>query len=192
MAAQQLAEQREITERGFGRKELGGQDFSGGIVLQAERGESRAAPFQPVVRRTVELHQFAFPGRTQAALAMSGSTALAGRAKAGLAQQTAEGLAAEREALDLAKFFAEIVIVEAGMSSAGQANDGLAHAGRQTARAGPSRVGVRQSRLLPLLPQTFLKTFHLRTLSESSAAALVHAISPFAQLEITLTRCSSF
>jgi hypothetical protein len=91
---------------------------------------------------------------------MSGSAALAGRSQTGLTQQTAEGLAAERKALDLAKLFAEMVIVEAGISSAGQANDGLAESGRQTARAGPSAIGVCQSRL-PLLPQTFLKTFHL-------------------------------
>jgi hypothetical protein len=49
LAAQQLTEQREIAGGGFGGKELGGEDFSGGIVLQAERGEARAAAFQPVV-----------------------------------------------------------------------------------------------------------------------------------------------
>src|SRR5271157_3823097 len=89
---------------------------------------------------------------------MRGSTALAGRAEAGLAQQTAKGLAAEGEALDLAKFFAEVVIVEPGISSAGQSNHGLAYPDRQAARAGSPAVGVRQSRL-PLLPQTLLETF---------------------------------
>ena len=104
VAAQQLAKQGEIAERGFGGKELGGQDFSGGIILQAERGEARAAAFQPVVGRAVELHQFAFAGGAQAALAMSGSAAFPGRPQTGLPQKTAEGLAAEGEALDLAKF----------------------------------------------------------------------------------------
>ena len=153
VAAQQLAQQREIAERGFGRKELGGQDFSGGVVLQAESGEARAAAFEPVVGRAVELHQFAFAGGTQTALAMRRSAAFAGRAETGLAQKTAEGFAAEGEALDLAKFFAEVMIVEAGIGGAGQANDGLADPGRQAPGAGPSAVGVRQSRL-PLLPQT--------------------------------------
>ena len=32
VAAQQLAKQAEIAERGLGRKELGGQDFTGGVV----------------------------------------------------------------------------------------------------------------------------------------------------------------
>jgi len=160
MATQQLTEQREIAEGGFGREELSGQDFSGGVVLQAEGGKSGTAAFQPVVRGTVELHQLAFTSGSQTALAMSGSAALAGRTDARLAQETAEGLATESEALDLAKFFAEVVIVEAGIGSAGQANDGLPDATRKTARTGPTAVGVRQSRL-PLLPQTFLETPHL-------------------------------
>ena len=112
------------------------------------------------MRRAVELHQFAFASGSQTALAMRGSAALAGRAQTGLAQQTAQGFAAEGEAFDLAKFFAEMVIVEAGVGGAGQANDGSAYPGGQTAGAGPSAAGVRQSRL-PLLPQTFLETFDL-------------------------------
>src|SRR5271169_120591 len=151
---QELTEQGEIAGGGFGGEELGGQDFSGSIVLQAEGGEARAAAFQPIVGRDVELHQFAFASGSQTALAMSGSAALSGRAQTGLPQETAESFAAEEEALDLAKFFAEVVIVEAGISGAGQANDGLAYPGRQAAGAGPSTIGVRQSRL-PLLPQTF-------------------------------------
>ncbi len=88
---------------------------------------------------------------------MSRSAALAGRADAGLAQKTPQGFATEGETLDLAKFFAEVVIVEADISGAGQANHGLAYAGGQTTGAGSPAVGVRQSRL-PLLSQTFLET----------------------------------
>src|SRR5438270_3724815 len=160
VAAQQLAERREITGGGFGGKELGREYFPGGVVLQAERGEARAAAFEPVVRRTVELHQFAFASGSQTALAMCWSTTFSGRSQTGLAQQTAESFAAEGEALDLAKFFAEVVIVEAGIGGAGQTNDVLANPGGQAAGAGPSAVGVRQSRL-PLLPQPLLKTLDL-------------------------------
>ena len=67
--------------------------------------ETRAAAFEPVMGRAIELHQFAFAGGAQTALAMSGSAAFAGRAETGLAQETAEGLAAEREAFDLDKVF---------------------------------------------------------------------------------------
>ena len=44
VAAQQLAEQGEIADGGFGGEELSGQDFSGGIVLQAESGEPGPRP----------------------------------------------------------------------------------------------------------------------------------------------------
>ena len=142
VAAQQLAQQREIAERAFGGKELGGQDLAGGVVLQAQSGEARATALEPVVGRAVELHQFAFASGTQTALAVSRSAAFAGRTDAGLAQEPTEGFAAEREALDLAKFFAEVMIVEASIGGAGQADNGLAHPGRQAAGTGPSAVGV--------------------------------------------------
>jgi hypothetical protein len=41
---------------------------------------------------------------------MSGSAAFAGRADTGLAQEPAEGFAAQGETLNLAKFFAEVMI----------------------------------------------------------------------------------
>src|SRR5713226_7424935 len=99
VAAQQLAKQAEIAESGFRREELRGQDFTSGVVLHAQSGEPRAAAFEPVMRAAVELHKFSQPRGTQAALAMSGSSAFARRAQAVLAQQTAQGFAAEREAL---------------------------------------------------------------------------------------------
>jgi hypothetical protein len=76
--AQELTEQGEIAGGGFGGEELGGEDFSGGIVLQAEGGEARAAAFEPIMGGAIELHQFAFPGGTQTALTMGGSAALSG------------------------------------------------------------------------------------------------------------------
>src|SRR5260221_1331850 len=76
VAAQQLAKQAEIAERGFRGEELRNQDFAGGVVLHAEGGEPRAATFEPVVRAAIELYEFAKPSGTQTALAMSGSTAL--------------------------------------------------------------------------------------------------------------------
>src|SRR5437763_1589074 len=71
--AQQLAQQAEIAESGFRREELRGQDFPGGVILHAQSGELRATSFEPIVRAAVELHQFAEPRGTRAALAMRGS-----------------------------------------------------------------------------------------------------------------------
>src|SRR5260221_2693771 len=104
---QQLAEQGEIAVGGFGGDELGGKDFTGGIVLQTEGGEARAAAFQPIVGRAIQLDQFALASGSQTALTMSGNAALAGRAETGLPQELSEGFAAEGEALDLAKSFAQ-------------------------------------------------------------------------------------
>lgn len=160
IAAQQLAQEHEVAEGGFGGKELSGEDFAGGIILQSQGGEPGAAALEPVVGRAVELHQFAFPSRAQAALAMSRSAALAGRTQTRLAQETAKSLAAEGQTLDLAKFFTEMVIVKAGIDSARQPQNGAAHLGRQAAMAGTPAVGVCQSRL-SLLPQTLFETTNL-------------------------------
>lgn len=59
-AMEQAVEQAKVAFGGFRGEELGGKDFAGSIVLHAESGETRATTFQPIVRRTVQLHQFAF------------------------------------------------------------------------------------------------------------------------------------
>ena len=159
VAAQQLAQQGEIAGGGFGGKELGSQDFSGGIVLQAERGETRAAAFEPIVGRAIELHQFAFAGGSQTALTMGGSAALPGRPQTGLTQETAESFAAEGEALDLAKFFAEVVIVEAGIGGCGPGESRLGVPGRGRRRGlGRPRLACARA-ASPCSRKRCLKTF---------------------------------
>src|SRR5260370_1303297 len=101
--AQQLAQQAEIAERGFRREELCGQDFPGGVILQAQSGELRAASFEPIVRAAVELHQFTEPRGTHAALALSGSTTLARRAEPILAHQTTQFFATTLKPLPLSQ-----------------------------------------------------------------------------------------
>ncbi len=167
-AAEQALEQAEIALRGFRWEELGSEDFSGGIVLHAESAEAGAAAFQPVVGTAVELDQFAFASRAQAALAMCRSATFAGRAEAFVAQEAAQSLAAERKALDLMELFGEMVVVEASILGAGQAQDS------------------------PASRMRFFKCLIWRTLRERSSAALAHAKSPLMQVLITLTRCSSF
>jgi len=130
VAAQQLAEQREIAGGGLGGEELSGQDFTRGIVLQTESSEARAAAFQPVVRRAIELDQLAFASGRPAALAMSGGAAFARRTDASLPQESTQDFPAEAETLDLTKFFAEVVIVEAGVGGTGQMEGGLPHRSR--------------------------------------------------------------
>ena len=135
----------------FGGEEFGDGGLACGVVEKSEQGKLRAAIFQPAVQAGVEQQHFAFSGARQAALAVGGSASLAGRADSGRAQQTTKSLAAEREAFDLVKFFAEMMVVEAGISGAGQLQDAVAQAIRQATMTGPSAAGVCQSRL-PALP----------------------------------------
>ena len=149
-AAQQAVEQAEIAAGVFGGEEFGDQNFASGVVQKAEQGKLRAAIFQPAMKAGVEQQHFAFASARQAALAMRGSATLAGRADPGRAQQTAKGFAPEREAFLLDQFFAEVMVVEAGIGGAGQMQDAIPHALRQAAMAGSSAAGVCQSRLTAL------------------------------------------
>ena len=151
-AAQQAVEQAEIAARVFGGKEFGDENFAGGIVEEAQSGKLRAAIFQPVVRRAVEQQHFAFASRAQTALAMSGRPALAGRAEAFTTEQTAKGLAAQREAFFFDEFVVEVMVVETGIACASQSQDAVARALGQAAMAGASAADVCQSRraALPL------------------------------------------
>lgn len=159
-AAEHALEQAEIALCGFCREELGREDFAGGIVLHAESGEARAASFEPVMGAAVELHEFSFARGAHAALAMSGSAAFAGRAEAFVAQQAAQSLATEKKALDLVELFGEMVVVEADVLGACQAQNGLASALGQATVAGPAAVGVSQRRL-PGFAQALLQAFDL-------------------------------
>ena len=149
-AAQQALEQAEIAARVFGGKEFGDQDFAGGVVQESEQGKLRAAIFQPAMQTGVEQQHFAFASARQAALAMSGSASFPGRADPGRTQQTTQGLAPEREAFLLDQFFAQVMVVKAGIGGTSQLHDAVAHARRQAAMAGPSAAGVCQSRLTAL------------------------------------------
>src|SRR5260370_8711558 len=100
---------------------------------------------------------------------MGGSGAVSGRAETGLPQEAAQGLAAQGETLDLAKFLAQVVIVEAGIGRAGQTDDGLPHSGGQAAGTGSSAIGVRQS-CLPPVPTTFFKPLSLTDPERSQLA----------------------
>src|SRR5271155_1805613 len=149
-APEQALQQVKVALGRFGEEELGGQDFAGRVVLHTQCGELRAAALQPVVRRAVELHQFALAADTQTALAMSGRAAFARRAHPGPAEQTAHTLAAKREAFDLGELLGEMVVVEASIAGTSQLQDAGAHALGQSAGTGAAPAGVCQSRLTSL------------------------------------------
>jgi hypothetical protein len=70
------------------------------------------------------------------------------------------GFATERKALALDQFFAEMVVVKAGVGAARQLDDPLAHGVRQAVGAGPAAVGVSQSRL-PVFAHSLLQALNL-------------------------------
>ena len=160
VATQQLAQQAEIAESGFGGEELRGEDFTCGVVLHAQSSELRPAAFEPVVQAAVKLQEFAKPSGTQAALAMSGSPAFSRRADPVLAQQAAKSFATEGKALALDQLLAEMVVIEAGIFAARQLHQLLAHGVGQATVAGSPAVGVCQSRL-PGFAHPFLQAFNL-------------------------------
>ena len=76
-------------------------------------------------------------------------------------KQTAESFAAEREAFDFDEFFAEMMVVEAGVAWCGpERRMRCAHALGQAAGAGASAAGVRQSRCAAL-PVARFETFDM-------------------------------
>jgi hypothetical protein len=91
---------------------------------------------------------------------MSGRTAFAGRTDARTAEQTAEGLAAEREPFLLDQFLVEVMIVEAGIATACELEDAVSRAFGQSARARSATAGVCQSRCAAL-PVACFETFDL-------------------------------
>jgi len=149
-ALQQALQQVEIALGRFREEEASGQDFAGGVILHAENGEARAAAFEPVVRGAVELNEFAFARRAEAALTMSGRAALARRAVAGGAQDAAHGFAAQGESFLFEQFFVEMMIVEAAITGARQSDDPIALGVRCAVRAGAAAAGVCQSRCAAL------------------------------------------
>jgi len=149
-AAQQALEQAEIAASVFAGNEFGDQDFAGGVVQKAEQCELRTAIFEPAVQAAVQQQHLALASARQAALTMGGSATFAGRGDPSRTQQTAKGFASEREAFVLDQFFAEVMVVKAGIGSAGQMQDAVPRALRQAAMAGSSAAGVCQSRLTAL------------------------------------------
>ncbi len=125
--AEQALQQVKIAFSRFGKEELRHEDFTAGVVLHPESGETRTATFEPVVRAAVELHELAFASDAHTALAMSGSAAFTWRAATFLAQHAAEGLATKGKTFDLVEFFTEVMIVETGIFGAGETHDGLPH-----------------------------------------------------------------
>ncbi len=91
---------------------------------------------------------------------MRGSAPFLGGAKTVLAEQPAERLPAERNTFDLAKLFAEMMIVKTDIAGACEMQDTITHTRRKAARTRPTATGVCQSRF-PVFAHSFPQTLNL-------------------------------
>ena len=151
---------------------------SGGVVLQAESGRRGPRPSSQSCGEPSSCTSSP-RGGAQPTLAMRGSAALAGRPRPDWRNRRRR--VRDQGKPSTSQVFAEVVIVEADVSGACQCRMSLrTRLGRR--RGGPSAVGVRQSRLPA--PHTLLETPHVTNAEREQSAALAHAMSPLAQLEI--------
>jgi hypothetical protein len=106
------------------------------------------------------LHEFTFAGGARTTLAMSGGATFPGRTETFPAKETAKRFAAHGQPFLLMELFTEVMIVEADILRACQAQDGLPGGFRQASVAGPAAIGVSQPRL-PVFAQTLLQAFNV-------------------------------
>ena|GEM_PF-3290303 len=145
IATQQAAQQAKIAAGIIAEEELGDENFTSGVIQEAEQGQLRAPIFQPVMKTGIQKQPLAFPSARQAALAMPGGTTFARGADSGGAQQPTESLATERKAFQFTELLAEMAIVEARITSSCQLQDASTRAYGQTTWAGPAAADVCQS-----------------------------------------------
>lgn len=145
VATQQAAQQAKIAAGICAEEELGDENFTNGVIQEAEQGQLRAPIFQPVMKTGIPKQHLAFPSARQAALAMPGGTTFARGADSGGAQQPTESLATERKAFHFPELLAEMAIVEARITSSCQLQDASTRGFGQTTWAGPAAADVCQS-----------------------------------------------
>lgn len=141
----ELMKQAEVSDGvlGFWLK-VGGHDAAGGVVLQAEQGEARAASLEPVVTAGIGEEHEAEGGAALAACAINTGPPLLRRGEMGAAKEAAQGLAAEGEALVFDEFLMEVGVVESSITGARQFEHLLAYLIGQCPGLRASGVAVQQ------------------------------------------------
>jgi hypothetical protein len=110
----------EIADRIFGFElEVRGEDLAGGVILESEERELRAATFEPVMTAGIGEHHHAETGTGDATRAVLPGPTFLRRRQFGGTQEAAHGLAADGEVFLEVEFFAEMGIVEAGVLASG-------------------------------------------------------------------------
>jgi len=105
--------------------EVRGEDLTGGVILQADQSERRAAAFEPIVTAGIGERHHSETRTGWAAGTILARPAFLRRSQFGGSQDAAYGLAADGEILFGAKFFRQMRIVEAPVLATGQGQDQL-------------------------------------------------------------------
>lgn len=139
-----LPEDLEVRGGRLGLIEVRPQDLAGGVIDRGVEDELGATVFQPVVMAAVKLDEHAFLRHALAAGAMARGTPGAGAAQACGGEEAVDGGPGEMEVLPVGEELGEVLMVDARIRRADEAQEALAHPGGRAPRRGTSPVAVGQ------------------------------------------------
>jgi len=146
VAADQVAEQEEVAVGLFLEAKDPAEHLAGRIVNRGVEDETGAAVFEPGVVTAVHLDEEPGLRHALAAAAMAGRAAGAGTPDAGGAEEALHRPPGEPQALAFGEQLSEVMIIHAGVASAGEREDLGPHRFGETARRGPAPVAMGQCR----------------------------------------------
>ena len=138
-----LAQQREVAVQVFGGAEVQGQDGAGRVIDRAEQ-EERASPCRA---SQTDCHRRArgspWPGGAGGGLGLAGSAAAFGR-PAHAPSEAPDGVAADRQPLDLAELLRAVAVIEVPVGSLDQLQHALSDLDIERPRRRPAPQAVDQ------------------------------------------------
>lgn len=144
IAPDQMAEQEEVALGIFLSPKDAPEDAAGRIVDRRVEHEAGAAVFEPGMVAAIHLDEEARLGHAVTAAAMPWGTTCAGTADAGLAEEPADGGTGQGQSFVLLQQLGEMVIIRAGIASAGQGEDPGADTLGEAPRRGATAVAMSQ------------------------------------------------
>ncbi len=145
VATEELAEEEEVAVRVFLAPKDSAEHVSGRIVERGQEDQARAAVLEPGVMAAIHLDEKAGLGHPFPAPTMAGWAASARAPDASGAQEPLHRAPRQAQALVLDEQLGEVVIIEAGVTGAGQGEDPGADSLREAPGRGMATVTVRES-----------------------------------------------
>ena len=152
IAADEMAEQEEVTVGVFDGPKDGREDFAGSVVDGRMEDEAGAAVFEPGMMTAVHLDEQPRLRHALSPTAVTRRSAFPGTTEAGGAQQALHGLSGDVDALALGQELGEVLIVHAGIGRAGQGENARPDRFGDAPRGASPAVAVRDGRRTVLPP----------------------------------------